>query len=313
MELSEDLIKSVEKITTSRGRIGIGQLEYILSVLKQGSPIFLNVQNKGILMAGEISDSSTRSEGRLDLQRIGKQEMILRILERFTNDFEALALPLDVTIKEYVLFLMVCLKLARKLKEGQQKSLIFAQTLANLNRMLVGHPVQYSKRAINAPLDLLFLVIEFTIEASKSLESPYELDNFTKSQFLAIMEKYCTDSEDPLLDLVKDLSDIPKFRLNIVVGPEHRKVAGNILGYCFPKIPAKIKVDTMRKLLGRIVSEENDAIILAHYNTLKLILSADKDLVGETSKLANQEIAKTRHNRFVGGILDELSAMGKKS
>jgi hypothetical protein len=311
--LSEDLIKSVEEIATSRKRSGIGQLEYIISVLKQGSPIFLNVKNKGILMAGEISDSSTRSEGRLDLHRMDRQERILRVLERFTNEFEALALPLNVTIKEYVLFLVVCLKLARKLKEGQQKSLIIAQTLAKVNKMFVSHPIQHGKRTINDPLELLFLVTELTIEASKSLESSYELDDITKSQFVTLMEKYCTDSDNPLLDLVKDMSDIPKFRLNIIVGPEHQNLVGDILRYCFPKIPLKIRIDTVRKLLGKIASGENDAAVLTHYNTMKLMLSGDDDLVGEMSKLANQEIAKTRHNRFVGGILDELAATGKKS
>lgn len=311
--MSEDLINSIEDLVKSRKRSGIGQLEYILGVLKQGSPIFLNVQNKGILMAGEITDSSTRSEGRLDLHRMDKQERILRVLERFTNEFEALALPLDVTIKEYVLFLVVCLKLARKLKDGQQKSLVFAQTLAKINRMFVIHPVQYSKRAIHDPLELLFLVTEFTIEASKNLEFSYELDDVTKAQFVPLVEKYCADSESPLLDLSKDMSDIPKFRLNIVVGPEHQDLVGGILKYCFTKIPIKIRVDTMKKLLGRIISGENDAAVLTHYNTLKLILSGDDGLAHEMSKLANQEIAKTRYNRFVGGILNELSAMGTKS
>jgi hypothetical protein len=307
--LSEDLIKSLEDITSSRKRAGIGQLEYILSVLKQGSPIFLNVKNKGVLMAGEITDSSTRSEGRLDLRRMDKQERILRVLERFTDEFEAFALPLNVTIKEYVLFMVVCFKLARKLKQGQEKSLIFAQTLAKLNHMFVSHPVQYSKRAINYPLELLFLVTEFTIEASKSLESSYELDDITKSQFVILMEKYCTDSEDPLLDLVKDLSDIPKFRLNVIVGQEHQNLVGDILRYCFPKMSTKTRIDTMRKLLGKIVSAENDTSVLTHYNTLKLILGGND--YGEISKLASQEIAKSRHNRFVGGILDELYIMGK--
>jgi hypothetical protein len=311
--LSEDLIKSVEELITSRKRYGIGQLEYILSVLKQGSPIFLNVKDKGILMAGEITDSSTRSEGRLDLRRMDKQERILKVLERFTNEFEALALPLNVTIKEYVLFMVVCLKLIRKLKDGPQKSLVFAQTLAKINQMFVSHPVQYSKRAINDPLELLFLVTEFTIEASKSLESSYLLDDITKLQFVTLMAKYCTDSESPLLDLVKDLSCIPKFRLNITVGQEHQKIVGDILRHCFSKMSYDIKIDTVKKLVTKIASGENDAIVLAHYNTMKLMLSGDDDLVGEISKLANQEIATTKHNRFVGGILTELSIPSEKS
>jgi hypothetical protein len=290
----------------------MGQLEYMLSVLKQASPIFANVQNKGVLMAGEISDSSIRSEGRLDLRRLDKEERILQVLERFTSEFEALALPLNVTIKEYVLFMAACLKLARKLKDGQKKSLIFAQTLAKINHMFVNHPVKYTKRAINDPLELLFLVTEFTIEASKSLEFSYDIDDITKSQFVTLIEKYCIDSENPLLDLVRDLGEIPKFRLNISVGQKHQNIVETILQYCFAKMSLKIKIDSMRKLLGKITSGENDAIVLTHYNTLKLMMSNDVELVRDLAKLADLEIAKTRHNRFVGGILDELSSMKRR-
>jgi hypothetical protein len=308
--LSEDLIKSIEELTQSRKRSGIGQLEYMLSTLKQGSPIFSNVQDKGVLMAGAITDRSTRSEGRLDLRRMDKQERILKVLERFTHEFEALALPLNVTIKEYVLFMIVCLKLARKLKDGPQKSLVFAQTLAKVNQMFVSHPVRYTKRAINNPLELLFLVAEFTIEASKSLESSYILDDITKAQFVTLIERYCTDSESPFLDLIKDLSDVPKFRLNITVGQEHQKIVSDIVRYCFQKIPYSAKIDVVKKLVAKITSGEDDAMVLAHYNTLKLMIH-DNELIGEISKIANQEIAKNRYNRFVGGILIELSALGK--
>ncbi len=310
--MSEDLIQSIEELVINRKRSGIGQLEYILSVLKQGSPIFLNVKDKGILMAGEITDSSTRSEGRLDLRRMDKQERILKVLERFTNEFEAFALPLNVAIKEYVLFMVVCFKLARKLKDGAQKSLVFAQILARINQMFVSHPVLYSKRAINDPLELLFLVTEFTIEASKSLESSYPLDDITKSQFVTLVGKYCADSESPFSDLIKDMSGIPKFRLNITVGHEHRKIVEDVLRYCFPKMSSKIRIDAVKKLVAKITSGENDSAVLTHYNTLKLMLSGDDDLTSEISNLANQQIAKNKHNRFVGGILTELYILGKK-
>ncbi len=310
--MSEDLIKSVEDLTIGRKRSGMGQLEYILGVLRQGSPIFANVQNKGVLMAGEITDSSTRSEGRLDLRRMDKQERLLKVLVRFTDEFEALALPLNVTIKEYVLFMAVCLKLARKLKDGSQKSLIFAQTLAKLNQMFVSHPVRYTKRAINDPLELLFLVTESTIEASKSLETCYEPDDVTKSQFVTLVEKYCTDSESPFLDLIEDLSGIPKFRLNITIGQEHQKIVGDIFKHCFAKMPYDIRIGAVKKLVIKIASGENDAVVLTHYNALKLMIH-DNELNSEISKIASQEISKNKHSRFVGGILAELSALGKNN
>lgn len=295
------MVESVREVTTRRKRRGIGQIEYILSTLEQGSPIFTNVQKKGVLAAGDISNS----ERRLDLRRMDKEEQILKVLERFINEFETLALPLNVTIKEYVLFLVVCLKLTRKLKVGRQRSIHFAETLATLNRMFVRYPALYNKRATKEPLELLFLVTEFAIEATQGLEFPYILDEVIMSQFATLMTKYCVESENPLLEIVKDVSEIPKFRLNIPVSPEHQKIIGKTLQHCFPQIPLPIRTETARKLLGLITSEKNDSVVLVHYDTLKMLL--DKDLIEHVSKLANSEIAKTKHGRFVNGVLEELS------
>jgi hypothetical protein len=311
--LSEYLIESVKALTVNRKKHGIGHLEYVLSVLKQGTPIFSNVQKKGVLAAGMISENMSISEARLDLRRMDKQKQLRKVLEIFVTDFKTLALPLNVTIRDYVLFLMVCLKLIRKMKTGHQRSLIFAQTLADLNQMFVYHPAQYNKRAIKEPLELLFLVTQFVSEANQCLESPYEIDEITMSQFVTLMTKYCITSENPILEIAREISKIPKFRLNIVVGQEHQKIIENILRYCFTKIPPKIRIETTRKLFGRIISEDSDASVLTHYNTLKLLLADDMDIIEQTSKLANAEIIKTRHNRFVNGILGELVDMCKKS
>jgi hypothetical protein len=309
--LSEDLIASIKGITASRKRRGMGQIEYILGVLEQGRPIFANVQNKGVFAAGDIS-KNTLAEKKIDLRRMDKQEQILKVLSIFINEFETLALPLNVSIKDYVLFLVVCLKLIRKLKASRQQSLCFAQTLATLNQMFVRYPAQYNKRAIKEPLELLFLVTEFANEASQHLETPYEIDVISMSQFATLITKYCANSENPLLEIMKDISEIPKFRLNIAVGQEHQKIIEKILRQCFSDIPVKIRIETTRKLLNKIVSEVSDTSILAHYNTLKLMMTND-DLIEHVSKLVNAEIVKTKHSRFVNGILEELLTQCKKS
>jgi hypothetical protein len=64
--------------------------------------------------------------------------------------------------------------------------------------------------------------------------------------------------------------------------------------------------------LNKIVSEVSDTSILAHYDTLKLMMTND-DLIEHVSKLVNAEIVKTKHSRFVNGILEELLTQCKKS
>jgi hypothetical protein len=100
---------------------------------------------------------------------------------------------------------------------------------------------------------------------------------------------------------------MPKFRITTTIGESHKKIIGNALQHCFPNIPLKIRIGTGTRLLNKITSEQNDSTVLEHYNTLKLIVEKDKELVALLSKLANVEITKTKHRRFVNGILEELA------
>jgi hypothetical protein len=115
------------------------------------------------------------------------------------------------------------------------------------------------------------------------------------------------DSDDPLQEIVKTLSEMPKFRIPVLIGESHQKIIGSILQYCFPKMPLKIRIETGTRLLNKIMHEQNDSTVLTHYNTLKLCVEKDSNLRIHVSKIAKTEIGKTKYRRFVNGILEELA------
>ncbi len=303
--MSEDLIKSVESLLDS-SKNSPRQINNILNILKQGRPLF--PPNQKSQLSDEFAKDVTSNENkRSELHKMNKQERILKIIERFTNEFETKSLPNNVSVKNYLLYLLVLFKLSRKMKVGYQRSLVLANTLSRLNQMFVNYPLNYNRRVTRDPLGLLFLITESALEAGRNLKFPYKFDEITFSQFIPLMTKYCMDSGNPLQEIVKTLSEMPKFRISVIIGEGHQKIIGSILQYCFPMIPLKIRIETGTRLLNKIILEQNDSTVLSHYNTLKLCIEKDSQLRAHVSKIAMTVIDKAKYRRFVNGILEELA------
>jgi len=302
--MSEDLIISVEGLHGSP-KSHHRQINDILGILKLGKQLFPTRKSQpGSELPKDLMTSENKK--RLELQKMNKQERILKIIENFTNEFETKSLPNNVSVKNYLTFLLVVFKLSKKLKPGHQRSLVLANTLSRLNKMLVNHPLDYNKRTTREPLGLLFLITESAIEASRYLKFPYMIDETTFDQFLPLMTRFCMDSEDPLQEIVKTISEMPKYRITTTISEGHKKIIGGVLQHCFPKIPLKTRIETGTRLFKKITSEQNDSKVLSYYNTLKLFVEKDAEIRTILSKLTKAEITKTKYRRFVNGILEEL-------
>ena len=307
--MSENLISSIEDVLNSR-KGSTGRLNYVLNILKQeGASLFPPLAKKeeftSISESHSGQPSSSIKKRFIQTQKMSEQEKILKIIDEFIDEFEASSLPSSVSVKNYVQFLLIILKILRKLKITRERSLNSAHVLSRLDQMFAKHPINYNRRATRDPLGLLFLITELTIEAGLKLESPYRLDENTSIQFVPLVTNFCMNSQDPLDDLVKAISDMPKFRLSIVIGVEHRKIMAKIFQDCLPKIPLKTRIENVKKLMARITLEKNDSVVLMQYDTLKLFL---KDDVVKTylAKMATSEKEKN-HRFFVKEILEELS------
>ena len=308
--MSEDLLSSV-KILLGSSKNSRRQINDILSILILGSQLFPSQESQPSKLPTDLISSETKKK--TELQKMNKQERILKIIELFTNEFETKSLPNNSSVKNYLTFLLVVFKLAKKLKPGYHRSLVLANTLSRLNKMLVSHPLDYNKRTTREPLGLLFLITESAIEATRNLKIPYVIDDATFAQFLPLMTRFSMNSNDPLQEIVKTITDMPKFRITTTIGEEQKKIIGSALQHCFPNIPLKIRIGTGTRLLNKITSEQNDSTVLSHYNTLKLFVEKDIEIRTILSKLAKVEITKTKYRRFVNGILEELASASTRT
>jgi len=180
--VSEDLIKSVEGLIKSRKVGGVSRLNYALNLLRQeGRPLFLSEQKNGQTSQVELPRKAPASgnKKRINIQAMNEQEKTLKITDEFIDEFETRSLPYMVSVKNYVLFLLIVLKILKKLKAGYKRSLHSANTLSRLNQMFAKYPVDYKRRATRDPLGLLLLVTELILEAERGLGFPYKLDETT--------------------------------------------------------------------------------------------------------------------------------------
>jgi len=303
--LSENLIKYTQALIGAHNKTPC-LLNYLLNTLKQASPLFLDNQAVKSNQTQFIPKSDKR---KTEVLKMKKQEKILEIIKEFINEFESSSLPNGSSIKNYLLFLLTVFKILKKLKAGHERGLILAYVLSRLSQMLARYPLNYKNRAFRDPLALLFLVTEFAVQSAYNLKTPYKFEETILSQFTPLMTRYCLDSENPLEELVKEISEMPKFRINVKIGEDHRNVIKSILQYCIPSIPLKTRIQSATRLLARITREANDSVVLFHYNTLKLFFEKDNQIRFPLSKMAKEDMTKTKHRRFVNNILEELSGL----
>jgi hypothetical protein len=308
----EDLISLTEDLIKSSKRGGVQRLNYTLNILqKEGRTLFTHEQENLQLPQSEVQEKASRGiKKKTDItQATGEQERILKIIDQFIDEFERNSLSYSVSVKNYLLFLLIVLKILRKLKVGYQRSLYAAHTLSKINQMFSKYPVNYTRRTTKDPLGLLFVVTHLVIEAGRNLKFPYKLDETVSQQFVPLVTKYCMDSENPLQEIMLDVSEMSRFRLPIIIDQNHKDVITKIFGYCISKVPVKIRVYRATKLLENIIPEKSDSAVLAYYDTLKLFFEKDDDVKTHLSKIAKEEMCKTEHRMFVKGIIEEITRL----
>ncbi len=305
----KDLIEIIEELIRTSKKGGVQRLNYALNILQQeGKPLFtVGQENVQVFQPGVLGKAFDKFKKKTGMtQATGEQEKILKVIDEFIDEFESNSLPHSVSVKNYLLFLLIVLKILRKLKANYQRSLHAAHTLSRLNQMLSKYPVDYKRRETKDPMGLLFVVAQLVIEAGNDLKFPYKLDQTMSQQFVPLVTKYCMNSENPLQEIMYDISEMPKFRLPIIIDQSHKEIIVKIFEVCLPKVPVKIRVDRTTKLLDKILQEENDSVVLTYYNTLKLFFEKDNEIKIHLSKIAKKDMLKTGQRVFVKGIIEEI-------
>ena len=291
----ESLILSIQTLQKSKyGKGNKKKLSAIIHALNRASPIFENKK----LKEGEVVKQ-------ISFRNIPPSDQIPKILDEFMDNFENECLKEgNGTAKNYSIFSVTCYKIIRTLDSGKQRGLLSAHILNRLNKMFVNHPVKYSKQAIHDPLGLLFVISELAIDIDKNLAIPYEFDKSILEQMVPFMERYYVQYFDTIGQILNEFSNMPKYKLIVEIGDSHKQLVKKFLNFSLSKIPLEIKIEQVKSILEKIITEETDSVALGYYENLKLVFS-DKELKSHLVKIA-KSIPKTSR-RFANTILEEIS------
>ncbi|MDH3278331.1 MAG: hypothetical protein OEL77_07300 [Nitrosopumilus sp.] len=294
----DSLILSIQNLQKSKyGKGNKKKLSAILRALNRASSIFVS----------EIKNSSLNFTPvkQISFRNTSSEEQVPKILDEFMDSFEIEYLGKnDGNAKNYSLFSVTCYKIIRTMDGGKARGLLSAHALNRLNKMLVKHPVKYSKQAIRDPLGLVFVITELAIDIEKNLRIPYEFDQTILDQILPLMQRYYIQFDNTLDKILDEFSNMPKFKLVVEIGDKHKEIIQKFLDYSIVRLSLETKLEKAKSMLEKIMTEEVDSVSLAYYDTLKLTFS-DKELRPHLSKLA-KGIPKT-NKRFANTILEEVS------
>ena len=291
----QSLVLSIQSLQKSKyGKGNKTKLSAIMHALNRAKPIFVSK-----------TPGSTETLKQISFRNVSQEEQVPRILDEFMDDFEKECLEKENgNAKNYSLFAVTSFKIIRTLEGGKRRGLLSAHALNRLNKMFVKHPVKYSKQAIRDPLGLVFVITELAIDIKKNISIPYEFDQTILDQIVPLMHRYYVQYDNALGKILEEFSQMPKFKLVVDIGDEHKELIQKFIDYSIPKLPMDMRIKRAKSILDKILSEDTDSIALEYYNNLKLTFS-DEELRPHLSKIA-KETPKS-NKRFANTILDEIS------
>jgi hypothetical protein len=295
--LHDSLIQSIQTLQKSKyGKGNKSKLTSIQSALKLANPLFASTSN---------SDNTKPKV--INFRNIEQEDQIPKILDEFANNFEIQCLEKNgASAKNYSLFSVTLLKIIKTLNADKKRGLLSAHGINILNKMFVKYTVEYKKIEIRDPLRFVFVIIELVIDAEKNLSKNYEFDEILLLQIAPLMQRYHMKYDNSLLQITDEFNKMSKFRLTVSIGERHQEIVKIFLQYGITQLPLEDKISRAKNIIEKIISEEDDSIVLSYYNLLKLCFN-DKELRPHLVK-----IAKTKNHverRFANTILDEVSKL----
>ena len=292
--LHDSLILSIQTLQKSKyGKGNKGKLKSIQSALKQASPLFAS------------ANSEDTKDKLVNFRNIEQDQQIPRIIDEFANNFEIQCLQKNgASAKNYSLFSVTLLKIIKTLNADKKRGLLSAHGINILNKMFIKHPVEYKKIEIRDPLRFVFVIIELVIDSEQNLSKNYEFDTILLRQIMPLMQRYHMKYDNALLQITVEFNKMSKFRLAVSIGDRHQEIVKIFLQYAINQLPLKDKISRAKNIIEKITTQEDDTVVLAYYNLLKLCFD-DKQLQPYLV-----EIAKTQNlsgRRFANTILDEVS------
>jgi len=269
-------------------------------------------QGRFNILSRLISNSSPRNksssppeEGKTGIkhpqQTKEPDESIFDLIKKFTKRFEKEVILKTTITKRYSIYLVIALKLIKKIKTGEIIGKTSESVISGLNSMIV-KDTSFSNFSITEKMEILYLLITLANEVEHNLRMPYKFDH------KAILLKYkplilnYLEKENPLESLFQELKQPEKYGFDEI----DKNLLKEFLQQEFLQHPILDRLEICKKKIYALEYETNVDKINLGYPTLHLFLSKDAELrnriTPEIRKLKDEQ-----NREAISKILSEYS------
>ena len=230
---------------------------------------------------------------------------IARLIERLIIKFEREVIPRSNILKRYSAYLVIGLKILKKLENSKLKGITTVHIISGLNRMIAGDQF-FSDLEQKEKLEILLLLLELAKEVELNLGNPYKFDEegilsglqHTISQFLT--------NEKPFVSLIQNLETSEKYGFNIEISKDHTDILKNIFQEILLRMSVHERFEIPKKIIHDLDKNEHFELISSGYDTVKIFLEKDSEV---RNKINNEiQFLENKQNiEFVKRIIFEFN------
>lgn len=220
-------------------------------------------------------------------------ELISDLIDRMIIKFEREVMPKSNFVKRYSAYLVIALKLLKKLEDAKTHGISSVHVISGLNRMIAQDP-SFSNLDYQEKIEVLFLLIEVAKEVKLGLQNPHKFDEESILSELKLVFSNYLKKDDPIEKISNELKNCEKYGLILEIGDAERNIIKEIFQQVLLRLSIHERLDYPKKLIHVLENETDSSKIASAYDTLKVFLEKDAEL----RNIINQEtqFLENKHN-----------------
>jgi len=210
-------------------------------------------------------------------------DLISELIKKLTNKFEK-EISLKTTFtKRYSVYLVIALKLIKKLNTGSTCGMSSVSVISGFNNM-IANDTSFSVLTNTEKIEILHLLIILAKEAENNLNIPYKFDDKAiLSEFQPLILNYL-EKDNPVESLFQELNQSEKYGFDNIEDSDRNLLTGFVQQGLL-LLPISDRLEFCMKIIRALEHETNYKKIILRYDNLRLFLSKDYEL---RNKISNE-------------------------
>lgn len=204
-------------------------------------------------------------------------ELISDLIDRMIIKFEREVIPKSNFAKRYSVYLVIALKLLKKLEDAKTHGISSVHVISGLDRMIARDP-SFSDLDWQEKIEVLFLLIEVAKEVELGLHNPHKFDEESILSELKLVFSNYLKKDDPIEKISNELKNCEKYGLILEIGDAERNIIKEIFQQVLLRLSIHERLDYPKKLIHVLDNEIDPSKITSAYDTLKIFLEKDVEL-----------------------------------